>query len=283
MIKTPADGAGRSCVTIYLFTFYSHLALSRLLENGVPVARACVCAWFRSGAFCRCKSPRVGAKINKQTCVRKSAHAISQPATPRSTCSAAGGAVGCSSWRMLSRWFMQRPTFLQGARIKKFFRGKNEHAETPCLRINPDFSKKIIKKRSSLAAYGIKSWLFDKFSARPPRALTSSASSVAIISWFSLVFLPGRKSAPLLINRVTHGEWSVDGIFICECDSHALCGCLIKISPMLTGKWKKNNKTREVDSFFWYFWSWAWLGVGGWSRGRPESRKPGFGGTLCIQ
>jgi len=38
----------------------------------------------------------------------------------------------------------------------KTFRDKKEHAETPCLRINSDFSKKI--KKSGAAAYGNKSW-----------------------------------------------------------------------------------------------------------------------------
>jgi hypothetical protein len=228
------------------------------------IARECVCAWFRKNApaVCRCARECVrGAKVPEwvpqSTNKRASAnlHAIS-------TCSAAGGAGGRrSSCRMLSRWFMQRATFLRAQGLKSFPRQKRTR-KTPCLRINSDFSKKIIKKGAAWPHMALKVGSSINFQ---PRAHTSSASSVAIISWLSQFFLPGRKSAPLLINRVTHGEWSVDGIFICECDSHALCGCLIKISPMLTvgGKTKKNNKTREVDSFFWYFWSWAWLGLGG--------------------
>jgi hypothetical protein len=162
--ETPS-GTGRSCVTIYLFTLISR---SRLLEIGVPGERARAClrvisqwrkiqqlsAFYRSVSERR-KSPRVCAKINKQTCVRNPACNI-QPTTHRqSTCSAAGGAGGLGMQQLenAEQVIYAETDIPPGTRIKKFFRGKNVHPETPCLRINSDFSKKIIIKKKNGAAW----------------------------------------------------------------------------------------------------------------------------------
>lgn len=151
------------------------------------------------GVCRRRKSPRVGERHAKSTNNRASAnlHAIS-------TCSGAAGGRRLQQLENAEQViYAQRPTFLRAHGLKSFPRQKRTRRDTVFenkLRLQQENNK----KRSSLAAYGIKSWLFDKFAAR---ALHTPVLHhlLPLSVWFSR-FLPGRKSAPLLINRVTHGE-----------------------------------------------------------------------------
>jgi len=168
-------------------------ASARVFARDFAVAQnpAQLSEFYRSVSERR-KSPRVCAKINKQTCVRKSACNIQPPTHRQSTCSAAGGAGGLGMQQQLEnaeQVIYAATDIPPGTRIKKFFRGKNEHPETPCLRINSDFSKKIIKKTGAAWPHMALKVGSSINLQRGRRARTpSSASSVAIISWLSLVF-----------------------------------------------------------------------------------------------